>query len=101
MGRRSWDSFGIWAGLVGGLWLAAWVIAEGIPVFNSLLGLISALFVTWFSYGLSGAFWLFLNRGRYGQSWRKMVLTGVNGVIFLTGFYIVSFADLLREFTGM
>lgn len=72
------------------LWVAAWIIAEAIPVFNDLLGLISALFASWFTYGLSGVFWLFMNYGRYRSSGRKMFLTGVNVIIFFMGAVIVS-----------
>ena len=90
MSRRSWSAFGIWVGLVGGLWMLAWVIAEGIPNFNQLLGLISALFCSWFSYGISGVFWLSLNKGRYRENKRKVFLTVVNVGIFLMGGVIVS-----------
>ncbi|KAL9127413.1 MAG: hypothetical protein Q9217_003709 [Psora testacea] len=44
MSKRSWSSFGLWAIIVLILWIVAWIIAEAIPVFNDLLGLISALF---------------------------------------------------------
>ena len=92
MSKRTWSSFGVWALIVLMLWTVAWIIAEAIPVFNDLLGLISALFASWFTYGLSGVFWLFLNRGRYTESGRKMVLTGVNVGLFLMGAVIVSFS---------
>ena len=91
MSQRTWRSFGLWAGIVLVLWIIAWIIAEAIPVFNDLLSLISALFASWFTYGLSGAFWLFMNRGRYRESARKMFLTGLNFVIFCIGAVIVSF----------
>ena len=90
MSKRSWGSFGIWFAIVLVLWIIAWIIAEAIPVFNDLLGLISSLFASWFTYGLSGAFWLFINRGRYGESPRKMFLTALNAVIFCIGGAIVS-----------
>lgn len=35
--------------------------------------------------GMSGIFWLFLNKGRYTESWRKMFLTGANLIIFGIG----------------
>ena len=91
MSKRTWSSFGVWALIVLMLWTVAWIIAEAIPVFNDLLSLISALFASWFTYGLSGVFWLFMNRGRYMESWRKMLLTGVNVGLFLMGALIVSF----------
>ena len=47
------------------LWVVAWLIAEGVPVFNDLLGLAGALFASWFTFGLSGMFWFNLNRRRW------------------------------------
>lgn len=90
MSKRSWSSFGWWALIVVSLWILAWIIAEAIPVFNDLLGLISALFATWFTYGLSGLFWLYMNKGRYTESRRKMFLTGLNIFVFCVGAAIVS-----------
>lgn len=43
-----------------------------------MVSLISALFASWFSYGLSGIYWLFLNWGCYTASKRKMALTVLN-----------------------
>ncbi|MCJ1475232.1 hypothetical protein MMC13_003893 [Lambiella insularis] len=78
-------SYGMWALIALGLWTVAWVIAEAIPVFNDLLGLISAVFASWFTYGLSGVFWLFINWGRYRQDRWKMALTGVNVFLVAMG----------------
>ena len=77
------------------LWTSAWVIAEAIPTFNDLLGLISALFASWFTYGLSGVFWLFMNRGRWGQGGRKMGLVGLNLGLVCAGAVIVSASSVL------
>ncbi|RAQ51827.1 amino acid transporter [Aspergillus flavus] len=81
MHKRNLVSIGSWIliGLV--LWTLAWIIAEAIPVFNNLLSLITALFASWFTYGMSGIFWLFLNWGRYTSSPRKIFLTVVNLII--------------------
>jgi hypothetical protein len=46
----------------------AWVIAEGIPVFDDLLGITGALFVSWFTYGVYGIPWLQMNMKR--TAWR-------------------------------
>lgn len=85
MGSRSWLATGSWAGITLTLWVIAWIIAESIPDFNSLLGLISALFASWFTYGMSGIFWLYLNRGHYTANWKKMSLTALNICIFCIG----------------
>ena len=94
MSKRSWTSFGLWAIIVLTLWVIAWIIAEAIPVFNDLLALISALFASWFTYGLSGVFWLYMNWGRYRESGRKMFLTGLNFTIFCIGAAIVRSSPL-------
>jgi hypothetical protein len=91
MSKRTWSSFGMWALIVLVLWTIAWIIAEAIPVFNDLLGLISSLFASWFTYGLSGVFWLYMNRGKYFKNPRMSALTVLNFVIFLIGAVIVSF----------
>ena len=81
------------------MWVIAWIIAESIPVFNDLLGLISALFASWyealnkvwfsssadrdrFTYGLSGVFWLFLNYGHWCANWKNTCLAVLNFLIF-------------------
>ncbi|OQE91433.1 hypothetical protein PENNAL_c0009G04280 [Penicillium nalgiovense] len=81
MKKRTFFSIGSWVAITLVLWVIAWIISEAIPVFNNLLSLITSLFASWFTYGLSGIFWLFLNRGQYAASWKKMVLTVVNLVI--------------------
>lgn len=85
MSKRTPLALGSWAAITLLLWLVAWVIAESIPNFNDLLALISALFASWFTYGLAGVFWLFLNKGRLASSPRKIFLTCVNVLIVLMG----------------
>jgi hypothetical protein len=43
---RSWTSYSIWVVILSILWLAAWVIASSIPIFNNLLGLIVGLSIS-------------------------------------------------------
>ncbi|KAL7273971.1 hypothetical protein RUND412_003152 [Rhizina undulata] len=88
---RSWFAWWAWALILTILWVVAWIIASGIPVFNNLLGLISALFVSWFTYGISGYFWIFMNRGVLFSNWKKAFLTVINVLIMCMGTIIVSF----------
>ena len=85
MSQRTLLSVGSWVAIILTMWVIAWILAESIPVFNDLLGLISALFASWFTYGLSGIFWLFLNHGGYFKNWKKSCLTIVNSLIVLLG----------------
>ena len=88
LSSRGWFASLTWAGILLICWTIAWIIAESIPVFNDLLALITSLFASWFTYGISGIFWLFLNWGRYKESPKKMLLTGFNFTIAMLGLAI-------------
>lgn len=85
MHQNNWRSIGLWLGLGVTCWVVAWIISEAIPVFSDLNSLISALFASWFSYGLSGIYWLHLNRGQWFASPRKIALSILNIAIALFG----------------
>ena len=91
MTKKNMKSYGIWALIVLSLWTVAFIIAEAIPVFRDLLGLVSSLFASWFSFGLSGVFWLSMNRGCYTKTKTKMFLTVLNALVFCIGGLTVSF----------
>jgi len=79
---------GSWVGLGVLLWTVAWIIAESIPNFSDLLGIISALFASWFSYGLPGICWFYLNWGQTTRNWRKISLSMVNVILIILGVII-------------
>ncbi|PKY04412.1 hypothetical protein P168DRAFT_236371 [Aspergillus campestris IBT 28561] len=81
MHQQSFIATGTWVAIGLSMWTVAWVIAESIPVFNELLSLISALFGSWFSYGLPAIFWFVLNKGQYFANWKKITLTVINLII--------------------
>lgn len=70
------------------IWIIAFVISESIPVFNSLLSLICALFVSWFSYGVPGIMWLFLYRGQYYSNWKMTAGLVSNIILVVVGFLL-------------
>lgn len=47
--QKNFKSIGSWVGICAVLWVVSWVIAEAVPNFNLLLGLIAALFCSWFT----------------------------------------------------
>ncbi|PQE21141.1 amino acid transporter protein [Rutstroemia sp. NJR-2017a BVV2] len=67
------------------LWVIAFIIALSIPFFNELLGLVSSLFASWFTFGLPGIFWLCINKGRWTKGYGKVLLTLVNGGMMVCG----------------
>lgn len=60
MTSHTWVGWLTWIGIVSAIWTLAFLIAEVIPFFNDLLGVISSLFASWFTYGISGIFWFHL-----------------------------------------
>jgi len=47
------------------------------------------LFASWFTYGLSGIFWLYMNKGLWFSSPRKIALTLLNVIIVGVGAILV------------
>ncbi|KAF4769377.1 hypothetical protein HAV15_008472 [Penicillium sp. str.  len=78
MHKRDWIATGSWIGIALALWILAWIISSAIPVFSNLLSLITALFASWFTYGFSGVFWLYMNKGLWFSSPKKIALTCLN-----------------------
>lgn len=100
MHQKSAKSYGIWVSICTASWMGAWLIAEAVPVFNDLLGLTSALFASWFTFGLSGMFWMQMNLTRGDRwwkvvpqtqwNWRKYLLLLVNMLNIVVGGILVS-----------
>lgn len=83
--KSSGKSLASWGGIVCVAWAVAWVVAEAIPFFNVLLGLIAALFSSWFSYGLPPVLALWQDRGRWWESKTRGALTVLNFGVFVLG----------------
>lgn len=86
---------GSWIAIAAAVWIAAFIIAGVIPIFGSLIGLIGALFGTWFSLGFCSMFWLSMNwkgslRNSYRIDWKKTTLTVANVLIVLISAALVS-----------
>ncbi|CAH0051139.1 unnamed protein product [Clonostachys solani] len=83
--RRTRLSTVSWWGVTFVIWALSMIIAESIPVFNSLLGLIAAAFVSWFSYGLPGIFWLWMHKGDWFSNWRQSLRFWANVLLLVSG----------------
>jgi amino acid permease len=74
-----------WLGITAAIWIIAWIIAESIPVFSNLLGLVCALFASWFSYGIPGSLWLWMHYGNWFSSPKRIAQFSCNVVLVLIG----------------
>jgi hypothetical protein len=63
--------------------LTCQIIANSIPVFNSLLNISSSLLLAWMTWGLPVIFWIHLNWGQLFSTWRKSALMILN--VFVLG----------------
>ncbi|KAK7428292.1 hypothetical protein QQZ08_005189 [Neonectria magnoliae] len=88
MVRRTKLSGFAWIAVTFGIWAISLVISQSIPVFNSLLGLIAAMFASWFSYGLPGVFWLWMHYGKWFDGWRQTCRFIANVALFISGLLI-------------
>ncbi|KAI4229832.1 MAG: hypothetical protein L6R40_008042 [Gallowayella cf. fulva] len=95
----------IWLVLIAGLTLIAWVIAEAIPFFNALLGLISSLFISGFTFYFPALFWFSLiKEGKWNANAKNIVLSVVNvvvlciGLVVLVGGAYASVEDILESY---
>ncbi|KAF1940872.1 hypothetical protein EJ02DRAFT_512839 [Clathrospora elynae] len=85
---NSWKSLGSWWGICAGCWFGSWILAEAVPNFNLLLGLIAALFGSWFSYALPPMFALYQHKGRWFATKGRTALTILNFIVIGLGIAI-------------
>lgn len=89
MHQKGWKSYRVWLLMVSISWVVAWLIAEAIPVFGDLLSLTSALFASWFTFGLSGMFWIHMHK----DTRRKW--SGYKQMHFAVNIFCILFALML------
>ncbi|UPX20249.1 uncharacterized protein EKO05_0010489 [Ascochyta rabiei] len=81
--------WGIWLFSVTLFWVVVWILANAIPVFNSLLNISSSLLLSWFTWGVTVLFWFHLNwHGKWRSSGRKLAVAALNVFILLLVFFL-------------
>ncbi|KAI4190875.1 MAG: hypothetical protein LQ348_003588 [Seirophora lacunosa] len=81
----------IWLALIAGLTIVAWVIAEAIPFFNALLGLISSLFISGFTFYFPALFWFsILKEGKWNATRKNVGLSILNGSVLVLGIVVLA-----------
>jgi len=80
---RAWV---IWIALIAGITVIAWVIAEAIPFFSDLIGILSSLFMSGFSFYFPALFWFTLiKEGPWYRGWKNLTLSAMNALAFIIG----------------
>jgi hypothetical protein len=79
-----------WILLIGAITVVSFVVAEAVPFFNALLGLISSLFISGFTFYFPSLFWfLLVKEGRWDENGWNVLLTFVNGAVGVVGLVIL------------
>lgn len=101
---RGWT---VWIGLITITTIIGWIIAEAIPFFNALLGLISSLFISGFTFYWPALFWFQLvKEGKWNSSAKNITLSIVNAVVFLIGLVVLgagtyaSVEDIITQYNS-
>ena len=83
--RKGWM---VWLGLIAAITTVAWLVAQAIPLFNALLGLIASLFDSAFCYYYPALFWFRLvKEGKWYEGRKNIALSMLNGLIFAIGLF--------------
>ncbi|CZS96906.1 hypothetical protein WAI453_010220 [Rhynchosporium graminicola] len=84
--KKGWAT---WLGLLAAITLIAWVIAEAIPFFGDLLGIMSALFISGFTFYFPAIFWFMLIKEGKWYERKNLLLSAVNACVFLIGMVVL------------
>lgn len=103
-GVRGWM---VWIGLISVVTVVGWIIAEAIPFFNALLGLISSLFISGFTFYFPALFWFQLvKEGKWNAGWKNISLSILNACTFLIGIAVLgcgtyaSVEDIITQYNS-
>lgn len=101
---KSWI---IWIVLIAVITVIGWVIAEAIPFFNALLGIISSLFISGFSFYFPALFWFgLIKEGKWNAHWRNISLSILNAICLGIGIATLglgtyaSVQDIINEYAS-
>lgn len=81
--KASWI---VWIATLAVVTVIAWIIAEAIPFFSDLLGIISSLFISGFSFYFPALFWFgLIKEGPWNRGWKNIMLSVINVAVLIIG----------------
>jgi len=85
---RCLKSWVMWIGMVTSFWVLAFILANAIPIFDSIVSISSATFIAWFTFGLAAILWFHMNWGGLFLNWRKATLSVLNFLIICMALFM-------------
>ncbi|KAK3714459.1 hypothetical protein LTR37_007765 [Vermiconidia calcicola] len=102
-GVRGWLT---WIALIAIITIIGFIIAEAIPFFNALLGIISSLFISGFTYYFPALFWFgLIKEGKWNKDRKNIILSITNALVLVIGLVLLgagtyaSVKDILVEYS--
>lgn len=84
--KKGWTT---WLLLIAVITIVAWIIAEAIPFFGDLLGIMSALFISGFTFYFPAIFWFqLIKEGKWYEK-KNLFLSIVNALVFCIGMIVL------------
>lgn len=84
--KKGWIT---WVLLVSSITTIAWVIAEAIPFFSDLLSIMSALFISGFTFYFPAMMWFMLIKKGKWHTKENLLLSIVNAIVFVIGIIVL------------
>jgi hypothetical protein len=80
----------LWIAIGTLFWIVTFVVSNAIPIFSSILNISAAIFISWFTFGLTSALFFHLHWKEKHSSPRMIALSVLNyGIILLTLFLMI------------
>jgi amino acid permease len=80
----------VWIFSITLFWVVVWILANAIPVFNSLLNIAASLLLSWFTWGVTVLFWFHLNwNGKWRSSGKKIAIAVFNVFIMVMVLFMI------------
>lgn len=99
--------WGVWIALLVAITIIAFVIAEAIPFFSALLGIISSLFISGFTFYFPALFWFqLIKEGKWYQGWKNISLSILNAMCLIIGIVVLvcgtyaSVTDIIDQYNS-
>lgn len=90
LASNSWQHWTTWLCCTGAVTIVAYCIASGIPVFQSLVSLVGALFGTFMTFQPMGVMWLYDNWNQKGdRDWKWYILVAWAFFVIVVGTFLM------------
>jgi membrane-associated HD superfamily phosphohydrolase len=74
-------TWALWVGIGSCFWIVTFVVSNAIPIFSLILNISAAIFISWFTFGLTSVFWFHLNWKQKHSSPKKIAVATLNYAI--------------------